>query len=68
MLYRIYQDETNVRWRVNCDEWQSGCSGMEQYNTVEQAYEAAKCDAHELKQTSLTVLRPGHERKTIQLD
>jgi hypothetical protein len=68
MLYRIYQDETNVRWKVNCDEWQSGCSGRDQYDTMEQAYEAARRDARELKQTSLTVLRPGHQRETIHLN
>lgn len=68
MLYRIYQDETSVFWRINCDDPQSRCSGREQYATLGHAYDAAKREARDLGQGHLTVLRPGHGHATITLD
>lgn len=68
MLYRINLDETGGRWIATCDDPRSSCTGYGSHDTMEQAYAAASRDARELKQTSLTVLRPGHGRETIPLD
>ncbi len=68
MTYAIDQDETNVRWIVNCDDHRSECTGTPAYDRYEWAREAALRDARRLKARMIWLTTRGHEAQRVEIE